>query len=570
MPYVLETCLHEIYADKGWDLTSGENRRIPPAQRLLASQYPVFPTLSDLYLKIDKVVDRLGYEERIEMDVKAGLKTRVGSLRLGSKGLMLDTSNGVPFAQLLSRPTVLELERMGSDDEKAFVMGILMTRLYEYRLVEARAAAARQAQPGQQAQPAQTQASGLRHVLVIEEAHRLLKNVPTEVGTEEANTKGQAVETFANMLSEIRAYGQGVLIAEQIPTKLAQDAIKNTNLKVVHRIVAEDDREVLGATMNLDDGQKRYLTTLSAGQVVAYSEGADHSYLLQIPNYKDKRVKRLVADAELQREADNWRGAPPYTPALLAQHVAQGYRTSAIRDYALNMMAVADFEATLNWYFCSLIAQPRLAVYGYNELLKVMQRASQPPLPQERQAARVWCVVQAIHALFDDRGRRYRWFYNVVHEMGSQLVAAVADITARFDNQTAVLDALVAKHSPAIEQFRRRYQRNVGRAAPPYAGCVFCQARCLYRFEVEPVVTGRGLQNEFVSTIQESDNDDAMWSKLARTAQEAAHTVISEQTTEVAQRAVAVCVAAQMGPALGFAALSQRKMVRNVRTVLEG
>ncbi|MCZ7674246.1 MAG: hypothetical protein M5U34_47515 [Chloroflexi bacterium] len=56
----------------------------------------------------------------------------------------------------------------------------------------------------------------MQHVTVFEEAHRLLKNVNTEVGTEDANTKGQAVETFANMLAEIRAYGQGVLIAEQI------------------------------------------------------------------------------------------------------------------------------------------------------------------------------------------------------------------------------------------------------------------------------------------------------------------------------------------------------------------
>jgi hypothetical protein len=29
MPYVLETCLHEIYQDKGWDLTTGQNRRLP-------------------------------------------------------------------------------------------------------------------------------------------------------------------------------------------------------------------------------------------------------------------------------------------------------------------------------------------------------------------------------------------------------------------------------------------------------------------------------------------------------------------------------------------------------------
>jgi anaerobic ribonucleoside-triphosphate reductase activating protein len=65
----------------------------------------------------------------VAMDVKAGLKARIGSLRLGSKGLMLDTPHGVPFGQILSQPTVLELERMGNDDEKAFLIGLILTHL---------------------------------------------------------------------------------------------------------------------------------------------------------------------------------------------------------------------------------------------------------------------------------------------------------------------------------------------------------------------------------------------------------------------------------------------------------
>ena len=557
MPYVLETCLHEIYQDKGWDLTSGQNRRLLPAHRHGASTYPIFPTLSDLYHKIDEVVDRLGYEERIAMDVKAGLRARVGSLRLGSKGLMLDTPVGVPFGQILSQPTVLELERMGSDDEKAFLIGIIMTRLYEYRLVEARAISSGQL-PG-----------SLRHILVVEEAHRLLKNVQTEIGTEEANTKGQAVETFANMLSEIRAYGQGVLIAEQIPTKLTPDAIKNTNLKLVHRIVAEDDRDVLGATMNLDDAQKRYVTTLRAGQVVAYTEGADRSYLLSIPNFKGLALKRAVTDDELAQESAGWRSGPPYTLAVLARHVPAELRTSDVRDYVLGMMAVPDFAATFSRYFLSLVASPRLAVYCYNDLRRVTERAPQPRVKKEISAAAVWLMTRAMSGLLDDRGRRYRWFYHVVQEMTVALAESLADIATGFDNKSAVLEALATKHTPAIDRFRQRYLRLVERAPKPYAGCDFCMAQCRYHFEVSPFVADKSLQREFVAVIQKTDNDDAMWSQLAGVARDAAKQVISEQAGKVAFNGVAICVATQMGPHLGFASASQRKMVKNVRTVLE-
>jgi DNA helicase HerA-like ATPase len=554
MPYVLETCLHEIYQDKGWDLTGGENRRIVPAQRSMISDYPVFPTLSDLYRKIDEVVDRLGYEERIQMDVKAGLKARIGSLRLGSKGLMLDTPRGVPFSQILSQPTVLELERMGNDDEKAFLIGILLTRLYEYRLVEARAA-----------RPAQAR---LWHVVVLEEAHRLLKNVPTEVGTEEANTKGHAVETFSNMLSEIRAYGQGVLIAEQIPTKLAPDAIKNTNLKLAHRIVAEDDRQVLGATMNLDDAQKSYISTLRAGQVVAYAEGADRPYLLSIPDFKGQSLKRAVTDAELAQEATIWRGAPPYTPALLARHVPTELRTSDVRDYVLGMLALPDFPAAFNRYFLSLVASPRLAVYGYNDLGQVIKRALQPRSDPEARAAATWAIVQAASDLLHDRGRRYAWFYHSVHEMLETLVGALADVAARFDNQVATLDALAAKHAPALGLFCKRYLNLVGRAPGPYSGCDFCPAQCRYRFEVAPLAADKSIQREFVAAIQQTKDDNAMWSKLASAARDAAKQVISEQAGQAALHGVAICVAAQIGPQLAFAGESQRKMVKNVKTVL--
>ncbi|MFZ2422908.1 MAG: hypothetical protein WA029_17385, partial [Anaerolineae bacterium] len=62
----METCLHEIYQDKGWDLTTSQNRRLPPQERGNEAKWPVFPTLGDLYRKVDEVVDRLGYEERIQ------------------------------------------------------------------------------------------------------------------------------------------------------------------------------------------------------------------------------------------------------------------------------------------------------------------------------------------------------------------------------------------------------------------------------------------------------------------------------------------------------------------------
>ena len=39
------------------------------------------------------------------------------------------------------------------------------------------------------------------------------------------------------------------MIVEQVPGKLVEDAYKNTNLKIMHRLPAEEDRKVLGSAM---------------------------------------------------------------------------------------------------------------------------------------------------------------------------------------------------------------------------------------------------------------------------------------------------------------------------------
>ena len=83
------------------------------------------------------------------------------------------------------------------------------------------------------------------------------------------------MELFAGLLAEIRAYGEGLVIAEQIPARLVPDVIKNTAVKVTHRLPAADDREAVGATMNATPRQSRYLVTLPPGQAAVFSDGMD-------------------------------------------------------------------------------------------------------------------------------------------------------------------------------------------------------------------------------------------------------------------------------------------------------
>ena len=257
LPHVLERCIHEVYLDKGWDLTTGQNSRglHPDAQ----------PTLTDLYNKVDKVTDRLGYSAETSMEIKGALKTRIDSMRIGGKGLMLDTRKTVSFDVLMKKPTILELEAIGDDEEKCFIMGLILTRMYEDYVSKGL-----------------VERKDLSHITVIEEAHRLLGTYQAD-NQYVANVKGKAVEAFSNILAEIRAYGEGFLIVEQIPTKLTPDVVKNTNLKIMHRLVAEDDRKVMCATMNISERESIKITALSSGEAAVYSEGDWGAYHVKVP-----------------------------------------------------------------------------------------------------------------------------------------------------------------------------------------------------------------------------------------------------------------------------------------------
>ena len=88
------------------------------------------------------------------------------------------------------------------------------------------------------------------------------------------------------MLSEIRAYGEGMLLVDQVPTRLIPDAIKNTNLKITHRLVAEDDCKAIGESMGLNDEQRKIIAKLLTGQCVVSNSLSTDTYWVQVNKVK--------------------------------------------------------------------------------------------------------------------------------------------------------------------------------------------------------------------------------------------------------------------------------------------
>lgn len=265
-PQVLAHALTRCYSELGWDLVLSESR-IPGVT-------PKYPSLADLQRVAHAVVSDIGYGKEITDNVRGFIDIRIGSLRLGTPGRFFEGPYQIDISALLRHNVVLEIEDVGNDQDKAFFIGTVLIRLYEHLRVNRNEAG-----------------TCLRHITVIEEAHRLLKRV------ESGSPAAHAVELFTGMLAETRAYGEGIVVAEQIPAKIVPDVLKNTALKIVHRLPAGDDRADVGATMNLDETQSRQVTSLPPGVAAVFADGMDRPMRIAVPLGEDREDARSASHA---------------------------------------------------------------------------------------------------------------------------------------------------------------------------------------------------------------------------------------------------------------------------------
>jgi len=488
MPYVLERCIHEIYQDKGWDLTTNQNRFFETHDGL---PYGIFPTLTDLYEKIDPVVNAMGYEDRLTMDIKAGLKARIGSMRIGGKGSMLDSAQSIPLNVLLDNPTILELQSIGDDEEKAFIIGLLIARLYEYTEVESKRSGIN---------------VGLKHVTLIEEAHRLISRTSTEFDNlESVSTKAKAVETFCNILSEIRAFGEGVLIAEQIPTKLAQDAIKNTNLKVMHRIVAKDDRDLMGHTMNLNEDQNRFVAIMDRGEAAVFSEGFSEPFLVRVPHFPssakiidtgksgvlDKDVTRFMAKRLIDLDQ------------VLGRH--SGCRECqykcVYRDATRYILTKKEVQNLFTRYLLGMIENKENFVLKYPALKDAILIES-PFLKKEEINDLIFCfLISAGERFILNKGRQY----DLTPSKTSALLNAYYDLINSYFS-VPVKTQLSIKSETYLKEFRKCYKETLGLEKGPFPGCdEFCTAKCLFRYDLGPFIQDDSIDVSLIKAIKSGD-----------------------------------------------------------------
>jgi predicted transcriptional regulator len=133
---------------------------------------------------------------------------------------------------------VILMDKLADDDQKAIFMGMLLARIFWYRKL-----------------------AGMReifkHLLVMEEFHIL---------ADAEKLKGKS--RIESLVRTCREFGQGVMIIDQNPGKIADAILGNLNSVISMNLGNSRDINAVGTAMALEPDIKRYLGRLEVGEAI--------------------------------------------------------------------------------------------------------------------------------------------------------------------------------------------------------------------------------------------------------------------------------------------------------------
>ncbi|MGM7643436.1 ATP-binding protein [Nocardia sp. JW2] len=260
-----------------------------PGVRSTAELDGTWPVLSEFVAALSDVTKELGYSGEIGHNIDAASRLRAESLAEGACGSTLDCRSSFPMAPLLERPVVVELAAVGDNaKEQALVTLLLLNAVRSHR---------RNA-PGAATNP---------HVMLIEEAHRIFPRATPSSGGDlkEANAQALAAERIAQGLAEDRKYKQSYILIDQQVGKVSEDAYKITNLKMMHRTAADEDRKLLGSTMSMDPNQIDLAAALKPFVAMASHNLLDRAVTVTVPDVRGEHAAAHgIAEAQLAQDSD--------------------------------------------------------------------------------------------------------------------------------------------------------------------------------------------------------------------------------------------------------------------------
>lgn len=270
MPAIMKEALEEIYRKQGFDDIWGE---LPENGR--------FPTFSDLLDTLPEIIQSSKYSQEVQGNYIGALVTRVKSLTNGVYTILF-SEDELTDEELFDQNVIIDISRIGSEETKSLIMGMLITRLTEYRICSGR------------------MNSALRHVTLLEEAHHLLGRQPSGHSQDMGNMRGASVEMIGNAIREMRTYGDGFIIADQSPTVMDASVISNTQTKVFFMMPDGKDRAIAADAASLTEKQTMEIAKLPCGVALVWQNEWTDAVLCKIKYFAPSSYQGFSYDFDMK------------------------------------------------------------------------------------------------------------------------------------------------------------------------------------------------------------------------------------------------------------------------------
>lgn len=276
LPDIFLGAINDCYTEYGWK----KNSTLDDPDIELFGMYE--------FIKVfKKNIEHSNYKGESKANIESAGIVRLVSL-IEQNSNIYDTIHTIPIEDLLTHPTVLELNAINNKEQKSLIMALMLILFCVYT---------------------KNNVSGdgkLKNVLLIDEAHVLLGHGASS-GGDGADSQGSTVETLEDLIKEIRSYGTSIIIADQSPTSVGKEIVANTDVKIMFKLVEKDNKDAVRTATNMSDINYELLGRLGVGEALLHFGKLDNHLQISTYNVHDKAdIRDVILDQELKGKIHYW------------------------------------------------------------------------------------------------------------------------------------------------------------------------------------------------------------------------------------------------------------------------
>lgn len=230
-----------------------------------SKEYPCLEELRDIFTE---QVEKTTYNGNFKGDLKSFLNVRLEGLMRRDAGEVFNVKKStIKPEDWISKSSIIEMEDMGEKNRNFLTLLLCNYIREELKIIKKKNADDANKNPN--------------HVIFIEEAHNVIANTAEQSGSN-INPKISATKFIVDMLAEVRALRESIVIADQLPSSMAQEVMKNTGLKIALRMSSQDEREYISSTISASPVQIDNLSRYEKGKSLVFFEKMEKAMEVQI------------------------------------------------------------------------------------------------------------------------------------------------------------------------------------------------------------------------------------------------------------------------------------------------